>query len=134
MSQRTDYIIQVIEDATNVSRLQMEHKTRKGEVVIARHLAMYFIRLDDLIITQRGIGEIFGNRDHSTVIHAFEKVDAIYQTDKRYKALVDELCDKIVPKYKHLVGKISQEKYEFVVMRHINKSSKKELMLVDKSL
>ena len=49
-------------------------KTKKQEVVTARHLAMYFCRK----LTShslKSIGQRFGGRDHSTVIHACKAVE-----------------------------------------------------------
>ncbi len=49
--------------------------SRKADLVVARHIAMYILR-DTLGIQQAKIGEIMGGRDHTTVIHAVEKIDA----------------------------------------------------------
>ncbi len=49
--------------------------SRKADLVVARHIAMYILR-DTLGIQQTKIGEIMGGRDHTTVIHAVEKIDA----------------------------------------------------------
>jgi|SRR6478736_5833630 len=132
MSARIDIIISTIEKATGITKIQMESPSRKREIVIARQLSMYFIRLDDLIITQRGIGAIFGNRDHSTVIHAFQTVDDHYSTDKNYKAFVNDLCNQINPKYSNLLGQLSLETYSFLVNKQFNKWNKKELSTLSK--
>ncbi len=49
--------------------------SRKADLVVARHIAMYILR-DTLGIQQTKVGEIMGGRDHTTVIHAVEKIDA----------------------------------------------------------
>jgi chromosomal replication initiator protein len=49
--------------------------SRKADLVVARHIAMYILR-DTLGIQQAKVGEIMGGRDHTTVIHAVEKIDA----------------------------------------------------------
>jgi chromosomal replication initiator protein len=41
------------------------------------------------------IGEIFGGRDHTTVIHAYEKVNRERQEDSRIASLLTELGSKI---------------------------------------
>jgi chromosomal replication initiator protein len=40
------------------------------------------------------IGENFGGRDHSTVIHALESVEDMMKTDANFKNSVDELTKK----------------------------------------
>lgn len=53
-------------------------KSRKGEVVIARHL--YFALLQkDKYGTIDLIGRSCGNRDHATVLHAISIIDALLQ-------------------------------------------------------
>jgi chromosomal replication initiator protein len=49
-------------------------KQRDKHIVMPRQIAMYLIRQE----TQASlfeIGQLFGGRDHSTVLHAYEKID-----------------------------------------------------------
>ncbi len=48
--------------------------SRKAELVLARHIAMYLLR-DSLGIQLEKVGELMGGRDHSTVMHAVEKME-----------------------------------------------------------
>ncbi len=48
--------------------------SRKADLVVARHIAMYLIR-ETLGTQQVKIGELMGGRDHTTVIHAVEKIE-----------------------------------------------------------
>jgi chromosomal replication initiator protein len=41
------------------------------------------------------IGQNFGGRDHSTVIHALEMVEDLMKTDTNFKNSVDELGKKL---------------------------------------
>jgi chromosomal replication initiator protein len=41
------------------------------------------------------IGEFFGGRDHTTVIHAYEKVNRERQEDSRIAAILAEITTKI---------------------------------------
>lgn len=47
--------------------------SRKKEVVMPRQIAMYLLR-DMLELSYPHIGDIVGKRDHTTAIHAFEKI------------------------------------------------------------
>lgn len=60
---------------------------RHGKIVTARHVAKYIMR-KQLKFTYDQIGEYFG-RDHSTVIHAVQKVSWLIQNhDQEYADLV----------------------------------------------
>ena len=72
----------------------LKAKTRKRMIVQARQIAMYFAKQ----LTQhslKSIGVHFGNRDHSTVIHALQTVSDLIATDKNFKQSVDEIGKKI---------------------------------------
>ncbi len=56
-----------------ISSKQMRGAGRKRVLVTPRHVAMYMLRVDyNLPLTE--IGELFSNRDHTTVMHAVEKI------------------------------------------------------------
>lgn len=59
-------------------------KGRKKEVARARQIAMYIMR-SELNASYPGIGEQFGGRDHTTVLHAFEKINRELETDEKLK-------------------------------------------------
>src|SRR3989344_832936 len=69
---------------------------RKKEVVIPRQIAMYLLR-DMLELSYPHIGDIVGKRDHTTAIHAFEKItqEVNKNNDLNQKiALIKELINK----------------------------------------
>ena len=41
------------------------------------------------------IGEEFGGRDHTTVIHAYEKISNILKKDESLRNVIDDLNKKI---------------------------------------
>jgi chromosomal replication initiator protein len=56
-------------------------KTRKQEIVFARQIAMYLIR--ELTPTSlKNIGNHFGGRDHTTVMHAISTIDTLKSRDE----------------------------------------------------
>ena len=72
----------------------LNSKRRTRNVTIPRQLAMYLCReLTDLSLPK--IGELFGGRDHTTVIHAYEKVNRERQEDSRLAGLIAEISSKI---------------------------------------
>jgi chromosomal replication initiator protein len=54
--------------------IELIGKTRKREIVMQRHIMMYFLKSTNQY-SFREIGLMFGGRDHSSVIHACDKVD-----------------------------------------------------------
>jgi len=69
-------------------------KRRTRNVTVPRQLAMYLCReLTDWSLPR--IGDFFGGRDHTTVIHAYEKVNRERQEDSRIALLLTEISAKI---------------------------------------
>lgn len=77
--------------------LKMEDfKARKRTKAVAfpRQIAMYLSReLTDYSLPK--IGEAFGGRDHTTVIHAHEKITQNVQQDQELYKVIQNLIDKI---------------------------------------
>jgi chromosomal replication initiator protein len=70
-------------------------KTRKREVVMARHLSMYLIRkYTGYSLVQ--IGLYFGGRDHSSVCHAIDNINNLPPHDNQH---LDKL--KFISKFAH---------------------------------
>src|SRR5207344_221562 len=85
-----DYIQKTVDDIFKVEMDQMKGKVKKREFVIPRQPAMYFCKRYTQL-TLALIGENFGGRDHSTVIHARESVEDLMKVDPNFKNSVDEL-------------------------------------------
>lgn len=88
-----DYIQKTVADYFKVSLDQMKSKVKKREIVIPRQVAMYFCKRYTQL-TLALIGENFGGRDHSTVIHALESVEDMMKTDVNFKNSVEDLTKK----------------------------------------
>lgn len=69
-------------------------KRRTRNVAFPRQLAMYLCReLTDLSLPK--IGEEFGGRDHTTVIHAHEKISSDIKRDQQIDSMIKTLIDKL---------------------------------------
>lgn len=88
-----DYIQKTVADYFKVELEQMKSKVKKREIVIPRQVAMYFCKRYTQL-TLALIGENFGGRDHSTVIHALESVEDMMKTDINFKNSVEDLTKK----------------------------------------
>jgi chromosomal replication initiator protein len=89
-----DYIQKVVCDYFELPIELMKSKTRKREVVQARQIAMYFAK-NYTKSSLATIGAHCGGKDHATVLHACKTVNNLMETDKRFRAYVDELEKKI---------------------------------------
>jgi len=89
-----DFIQKTVAEFFKCDLDAMKGKVKKREIVIPRQVAMYFCkRFTQLTLAL--IGENFGGRDHSTVIHALESVEDMMKTDSNFKNSVDELGKKL---------------------------------------
>ena len=70
---RFDEIRDIVGDFYNITAEQMQHKTRRKEVVKARFFTMYITYANTKIGSEH-LGEYFGGRDHTTVLHAIKTI------------------------------------------------------------
>ena len=73
-------IIKIITDFYNIEEEFVYKKTRKREVVKPRQIIMYILR-EDYSIPYPTIGKKLGGRDHTTVIHSYEKIKSRLKVD-----------------------------------------------------
>jgi len=72
----------------------LSSKKRTKELTVPRQVAMYLIReLLDLSLVE--IGAVFGGRDHSTVIHAVNKVEEEISQDDGFRVRVELLRTRL---------------------------------------
>jgi chromosomal replication initiator protein len=89
-----DYIQKVVCDYFDIPIELMKSKTRKREIVQARQLAMYFSKQ----LTKNSLANIgihCGNKDHATVLHACKTVNNLIDTDKQFRAFVNDIEKKL---------------------------------------
>jgi len=72
----------------------VKSKTRKREIVQARQISMYLAK-SHTKTSLKSIGAFFGGRDHSTVIYACQTVEDLIDTDKKFKAYVQDIQKKL---------------------------------------
>ncbi len=72
----------------------MKSKRRTDAIAFPRQIAMYLARsLTDMSTTQ--IGDSFGGKDHTTVMHATQKIKGRLDTDPFFTALVNKIIQEI---------------------------------------
>lgn len=92
-----DLIQDVVSSYFNLRVEDFKSQRRTRNVAYPRQIAMYLSRkLTDMSLPK--IGEEFGGRDHTTVIHAYEKIAEGLKTDESLQHTVNELTKKITQK------------------------------------
>lgn len=78
----------------NIKISDIESSKRSRNLAFPRQIAMYICRdLTDLSLPK--IGEAFGNRDHTTVLHACDKISSEMRTNEALKEIVLSLENDI---------------------------------------
>ena len=67
----------------------------KKNIVWPRQILMFLLR-KDLDLPQEEVGRLVGGRDHSTVIHATEKVEAAMKLDNRTEGVINDLRKRML--------------------------------------
>lgn len=85
-----DEIIKVIAGFYNINPEQIYEKTRKKEIVYVRQIVMYILR-EFYNASYPAIGKEIGGRDHTTVIHSYERVQENLKNDPNLQQEIDQI-------------------------------------------
>ena len=87
-------IINKVSEMYNISIEDIISKSRQSKIVMPRFVAMYLTRkLTDMTVSD--IGKQFGDRDHSTVLNAINKVEQEIVNDADFKEHIDEIIAEL---------------------------------------
>jgi chromosomal replication initiator protein len=78
----------------NLRATELKGKTRQQRVVRARGVAMFLARQLTTSSLQN-VGRHFGNRDHTTVLHACRKTESLLDTDPSIRQAVTDLTTQL---------------------------------------
>ena len=85
-----ELIMRTVSDYYGRSLSEMTGTTRKREITVPRQIAMYLAReMTGMSLPQ--IGNIFGGRDHTTVLHSCKTVEANMQENAGFKSIVEDV-------------------------------------------
>ncbi|MCI8620468.1 MAG: chromosomal replication initiator protein DnaA [Clostridia bacterium] len=91
----SDYIKETVSKYFNIDVVDMNSSKRSNDIAFPRQIAMYLCR--ELAKMQyKNIGASFGNRDHSTVMHACNKIEQEIKKNKDTSTHVDSLKNIIL--------------------------------------
>ncbi|MBI3954680.1 chromosomal replication initiator protein DnaA [Candidatus Collierbacteria bacterium] len=80
-------IISVVAKQFDFRNKDLLGKSRKAELVKARHIAMFLLR-EELGMQLTKVGELMGGRDHTTVMHAVEKIEQEFDVNQEIRSEV----------------------------------------------
>ncbi|MGB3340805.1 MAG: chromosomal replication initiator protein DnaA [bacterium] len=76
------------------SEAELRGKKRTQKLALARQTSMFLIRTS-LNLSLAEIGEFFGGKDHSTVIHAIDKVERLKKSDIEFFQRLERITNRI---------------------------------------
>ena len=90
--------IELIQDTVasyfNISIDEMKGKRRDKHIVFPRQVAMYIVR-EETESSLPMIGAAFGGRDHTTALHAIEKITDLVSEDSRLQADLRQIRQRL---------------------------------------
>lgn len=92
-----ELIQQIVASYYNIKTEEIKSKKRTQEITYPRQVAMYLCRnLTDLSLPK--IGEAFGGRDHTTILHGYEKIAKDLKKDDILNKTIHDLESRITGK------------------------------------
>jgi len=85
-----DRILEAVSTEFDVPRRELVGPSRKAEIAHARHICVYLARKMTGDSWKR-LGERFGNRDHTSMIHAFQKITMLNSNDLEVQSHIRNL-------------------------------------------
>ncbi|HET9847190.1 MAG TPA: chromosomal replication initiator protein DnaA [Candidatus Dormibacteraeota bacterium] len=80
-----DTIARTVANFYHISLEEMKGKRRDKHIVFPRQVAMFLIR-EETASSLPAIGQAFGGRDHTTVLHSYEKINTESREDQRLQS------------------------------------------------
>jgi chromosomal replication initiation ATPase DnaA len=82
-NQYFNHLIGMIEMHSDIKKHQIVGSTRKGTVVLMRHLICKLV-YENTGMSYKKIGQVLGNRDHTTIIHSVRTAEDLIKTNEEY--------------------------------------------------
>ena len=79
----------------NINKDDLASNKRSNEIAFPRQIAMYLCR-EVANMSYPKIGEDFGNRDHSTVMHACKKIEKEVKDKSNTRLIVESVKNIII--------------------------------------
>jgi chromosomal replication initiator protein len=87
-------ILRRVSEVFGVKQADLRSKTRTKAVAFPRQVAMYIAR-QMTSDSYADIGRGFGGKDHTTVLHAFHKIEALLREDPKFQKTLEHIINTI---------------------------------------
>ena len=87
-------IARTVAAATSLRLSDLKGTSRRRSTVLARSIAIYLIR-EWTGLSLEAIGQLFGHRDHTTVLHAYRKIAESRRVDPPTSHLIEVVCHEL---------------------------------------
>ncbi len=91
----SDYVKDIVAKYFSVDKNDLSSNKRSNEIAFPRQIAMYLCR-EVANMSYPKIGEDFGNRDHSTVMHACKKIENEIKEKNNTRLIVESVKNIII--------------------------------------
>lgn len=91
----TELIQKKVAEFFDLSEYAIKGKKRNKSIAISRHIAMFLTR-EMTKLSLKEIGEFFGKKDHSTVIHAIKKIENKIKEDQHFAREIEKIKSDII--------------------------------------
>jgi chromosomal replication initiator protein len=88
------HIVEIVASYYNLETDALKSKKRDRNTALARQVAMYLLREQNNLPLNK-IGNILGNRDHSTVLYGCDKISTEMQNNAQLKKAIETLIDSL---------------------------------------
>lgn len=89
-------IVEAVSKHYKIASDEIKGSSRKAPIVHARHVAVYITR-EITHDSWKHIGGLFGDRDHTSMMHGYQKISEMMNADKDLKATVKMLIRNLYP-------------------------------------
>ena len=86
----SDYIQEIVAKYFNIDKKELKNSKRSNDIAFPRQIAMYLCR-DISAMSFPQIGNDFGKRDHTTVMHAYTKIEKEIKENPNTKLIVESV-------------------------------------------
>ncbi len=91
-----NHILKAVAEHHRVSEQEIMGTSRKANIAHARHVAVFITR-EILADSWKHIGALFGNKDHTTMMHGYRKIREMMDRDRQLSSSIKGLMRDLYP-------------------------------------
>lgn len=85
-----DFIVEMIEKYFNLNKGALKSSTRAQSIAFPRQIAMFMLK-NETNLSLNQIGDIFGGKDHTTVMYACSQIEKKLEEDSNTEKIINDL-------------------------------------------